>query len=104
MNDALNGNYLLRALQTAPIAYQFHAAANGVTRYGLTHDAIKSVLLPLPPLVEQTTIAEYLDKATADINAAIARAHRQVELMQEYRTRLIADAVTGQVDVREADG
>ena len=102
LNGALNGSYLLRALQTAPIAYQFHAAANGVTRYGLTHDAIKSVLLPLPPSVEQAAIAEYLDKATADINAAIARALRQVELMQEYRTRLIADAVTGQVDVRNA--
>ena len=48
LNGTLNGNYLFRALQTAPIAYQFHASANGVTRYGLTHDAIKSALLPLP--------------------------------------------------------
>ena len=32
----------------------------------------------------------------------IARARRQVELLQEYRTRLIADVVTGKLDVREA--
>ena len=40
--------------------------------------------------------------ATADNTAAIARAHRQIELLQEYRTRLIADVVTGKLDVREA--
>ena len=36
------------------------------------------------------------------IDAAIDRARRQIELIQEYRTRLIADVVTGQLDVREA--
>ena len=55
-----------------------------------------------PPLAEQAAIVEYLDKATADIDAAIARARRHVELLHEYRTRLIADMVTGKLDVREA--
>ena len=36
------------------------------------------------------------------MDSAIARAHRQIELLQEYRTRLIADVVTGKLDVREA--
>ena len=57
--------------------------------------------LPLPPLSEQRAIVEHLDKATADIDAAIALARRQIELLQEYRTRLIADVVTGKLDVRE---
>ncbi len=61
-----------------------------------------SQLLPLPPLPEQTAIVEHLDKATADIDDAIARARRQIELLREYRTRLIADVVTGKLDVREA--
>ena len=43
-----------------------------------------------------------LREATADISAAVARACRQIELVQEYRTRLIADVVTGKLDVREA--
>ena len=100
--DELAGGYLLRALQSYGVAYQFHVAANGVTRYGLSHDAIKSVLLPLPPLPEQTVIVRYLDKATIDIEAAINRAHHQIELLSEYRTRLIADVVTGKLDVRDA--
>ena len=55
-----------------------------------------------PPLPEQTAIVEYLDKATANIDAAIARARREIDLLNEYRTRLIADVVTGKLDVREA--
>ena len=45
---------------------------------------------------------DHRDKATAGIDAAIARTRRQIELVQEYRTRLIADVVTGKLDVREA--
>ena len=39
---------------------------------------------------------------TAGIDAAIARTRQQVELVKEYRTRLVADVVTGKLDVREA--
>ena len=45
----MTGSFLLRALQSPAVACQFHVLANGVTRYGLSHDAIKSVLLPVPP-------------------------------------------------------
>ena len=38
------------------------------------------------------------------MTTAMARAQREIELLSEYRTRLIADVVTGQVDVREAVG
>ena len=55
----------------------------------------------VPPLHEQAAIIEYLDKATTDIDSAIVRARRQIDLVQEYRTRLIADVVTGKLDVRE---
>ncbi len=96
------GAYLFRALESKPVAYQFHVKANGVTRYGLTHLGIQSVRIPLPPLAEQAAIVEYLDKATADIDADIARARRQIELLEEYRTRLVADVVTGKLDVRAA--
>ena len=56
----------------------------------------------LPPLSEQAAITEHLDKAAAGADAAITRARRQIELVQEYRTRLIADVVTGKLDVRGA--
>ena len=55
--------------------------------------------LPLPPINNQAAIVKYLDKVTVDTDAAVDRARRQVELMEEYRTRLIADVATGQIDV-----
>ena len=99
--NEIMGGYLLHALQSKSLAYQFHIEAKGVTRYGLSHNGIKSVWVPLPPIDEQIAIVEYLEKATADINAAISRAHREIELLKEYRARLTADVVTGKLDVRE---
>ena len=72
------------------------------TQLNLNTETVGSICLGWPPFPEQAAIVEYLDKATADIVAAIARARRQMELVQEYRTRLIADVVTGKLDVREA--
>ena len=68
----------------------------------LTFDNFCAVDLPFPPAEEQRKIAVALRAATANISAAIARARRQIELVQEYRTRLISDVVTGKLDVREA--
>ena len=98
----LLGSYLFRALQSRAVAYQFHVEARGVTRYGLSHSGILSAAIPLPPVEEQAAIVAHLDKLTSDIDAAIADTRREIELLEEYRTRLIADVVTGKLDVREA--
>ena len=76
----------------------------GGTKDGLSLDDVKNYQMLLPPLDEQLAIVEYIDNATADIGTAISRARRQIDLLQEYRTRLIADVVTGKLDVREAAG
>ena len=55
-----------------------------------------------PPRAEQERIVEHLERVTAATNSAITRARRQIELLQEYRTRLIADVVAGKLDVRAA--
>ncbi|MBK9317155.1 MAG: hypothetical protein IPM55_23330 [Acidobacteria bacterium] len=43
-----------------------------------------------------------MDSELQTLNTAIARTEREISLMQEYRTRLTADIVTGKLDVREA--
>ncbi|WP_406676173.1 restriction endonuclease subunit S [Neomoorella carbonis] len=67
----------------------------------ITKSAFLTAKMPLPTKEEQTAIVEYLDAQTTKIDAAIAAARREIELLREYRTRLIADVVTGKVDVRE---
>ena len=50
----------------------------------------------------QSDILEDLLNAHAPVDAAISRFHREIELLREYRARLVADVVTGKLDVREA--
>ena len=78
------------------------ASASSATIAILDSGVLKATKIAIPPLSEQTAIVAYVNKATADIDAAIDRARREIELLGEYRTRLIADVVTGKVDVREA--
>ncbi len=78
--------------------------ANSVgTAYpAITESRLGSFQVAVSPFPEQAAIIAYLNKATANIDADIDRARREIELLGEYRTRLIADVVTGKVDVREA--
>lgn len=64
-------------------------------------DFIANFPVPLPPLPEQRAIAEYLDRETRKIGAAIEKTKKSIELWEELRTKLIADVVTGKYDVRE---
>ena len=63
-----------------------------------------AVDLPFPPTEEQRMMAVALGEATANIDTTTANARRQIEFMEEYRARLIADVVTGKLDVGEAAG
>ncbi len=63
---------------------------------------IGEIKIAFPPLSEQNAIVLYLDQVTAGIDCTIARTRRQIDLLREYRTRLVANAVTGKLDVRGA--
>ena len=75
--------------------------SNSSTQANLNAEIVLSLPILIPPLTEQVAIVAHLDKLTSDIDAAIAHTHREIELLEEYRTRLIADVVTGKLDVRE---
>ena len=59
------------------------------------------VYLPEIPLDEQKEIAEYIAAEVAKIDNALPTFQKEIELLREYRTRLISDVVTGQIDVRD---
>jgi type I restriction enzyme S subunit len=51
---------------------------------------------------EQRCIVESINTDTGPVNSAIARLEREIELLREYRIRLVADVVTGKLDVQDA--
>ena len=94
--------YLFLFTKTQSFAGFLRVMAISSTIENVNGEKYANASIPLPPLPEQTAIAEYLDKITADIDAKITHARQQADLMREYRTRLITDVVTGKLDVREA--
>lgn len=66
----------------------------------LTTENLNGIIIALPSKEEQLAIAEFLDTKTAQIDAQVERARKSVELLKEYRTALISEAVTGKIDVR----
>jgi type I restriction enzyme, S subunit len=99
ISEVIRGRFLYWQLLGGAARWQLSVAANGVTRYGLSRGAIKELTLVLPPLATQLRLASYLDDATYDIRAAQRELRREIALIQELRSRLIADVVTGKFDV-----
>jgi restriction endonuclease S subunit len=65
----------------------------------VTNDFVRNFVISIPSLDEQKQIADFLDQKTTQIGAQIAREEKLVELLKEYRTALISEAVTGKIDV-----
>jgi type I restriction enzyme S subunit len=70
------------------------------SRLRLYPDQFLNLPLLLPPLVEQKKIVDSISEQTVSLASFGDRARREIELIQEYRTRLISDVVTGKLDVR----
>lgn len=102
--DLLDPEYVDLLLRTENYRVEYNRRSTGITasRLRLYPDTFLDLPLLYPPPDEQTAIVKRLSLATAEIDADIARARRHIALLNEYRTRLIADAVTGQIDVRRA--
>ena len=90
--------FLTSTKQFLLLGEQYMTGAAGQQR--IPSDFVKNYPIGLPPIDEQLEILEHIQEKSAEIDQAISRAQREIELMREYRTRLISDVVTGQVDVR----
>ena len=94
-------HYLFR---TKLLLQQFKQRSRGIMdmRLRLYFDQLGQIPIVVPPVSEQFAIVAFYVEATADLDRAIETARLEIDLLREYRTRLIADVVTGKLDVREA--
>lgn len=72
------------------------------TQGDLNVERIDSIEFAIAPVNEQRLIVRQIETSTAELNTAANQAKREIDLLREYRTRLIADVVTDKLDVREA--
>jgi type I restriction enzyme S subunit len=96
----MDRDFLFFVLRCMKQEFLLEAPVN--TQGNLNVERIGAMGLPLPPCDEQVDILRYVERETSSFDLTIERAVREIGLLREYRTRLIADVVTGKLDVREA--
>ncbi|WP_156648439.1 restriction endonuclease subunit S [Methylobacterium sp. Leaf108] len=74
----------------------------GGTKQGLSLNDVKNYIVLLPPRHVQDELVQFIDRSTQEISDSISAVENEISLLQEFRTRLIADVVTGKLDVRAA--
>ena len=91
-------------LQTVPYKSEYICRSTGIrsSRLRMYPEEFLRIKLLCPPPEEQRAIVEIVSKESVDARRAIDLAQGELSLLREYRTRLIADVVTGKFDVREA--
>jgi len=94
--------YLFLLLTSQLYLRQVLAACYGGAQPNISDKTLVGFKMPVAPFEIQDEIVSLVTTETKDINTAIARTEREIALMQEYRTRLTADVVTGKLDVRPA--
>ena len=98
----LNPAFLVAVMGSCHGRIYFEVTAKRTTNLATTNrTTLGNLPMYLPGVIEQQAILDHIAEQCGLKDAAIAQAHRQVELVQEYRTRLIADVVTGKLDVRD---
>jgi type I restriction enzyme, S subunit len=101
---ALDPKYFEAVYRTPACRVVLRQKAKGIVEgfWRLYTDDFYNIRVPVPPHKEQREIIEYLDDELTELYAALSQAEREISLIREYRERLIADVVTGQLDVRAA--
>ena len=104
ISPELQPTYANALFRDKSLVDQYLVASRGVgtIQRNLYWPHLKKVELPIPPKEEQHKIVDHLNKITKATESVVSHAQSQIDLMNEYRTRLIADVVTGQTDVRNA--
>ena len=101
--DLVSG-YYHHLFRTRTYLQQFRQRSRGIMdmRLRLYFDQFGQIPVLVPPLHEQQAIVNFYEGAVVDTDRVINKTRHQVDFLREYRTCLIADVVTGKLDVREA--
>jgi type I restriction enzyme S subunit len=102
--DHVDVDFMVFAMNCRYYRHQVEQAISGAEGMAnnLPLTSLKSFSFVIPPLTEATKIARYLENSTSGLQTTISRLTHEITLLREYRTRLVADVVTGKLDVREA--
>lgn len=97
--EKISALFLRYCVQVSKIYFELEG--NSTTLAYADREAFENLPIALPPIEEQEGIIEAIDKEVKISNNLAEKAHHEIALLREYRTRMISDVVTGKLDVRE---
>jgi type I restriction enzyme S subunit len=100
--DQITPEFLLLVILSVPFTQYTIDCSLRAAMPKVNREALGEAPMWFPDIFEQHRIMEYIIHSTSSLQGGVLNAYREIELLREYRTRLIADVVTGKLDVREA--
>lgn len=94
-------DYNLRFFYYIALVFDYDKYKSNTAVPSMTQGDYNNFILPVPPLAEQQSIADFLDAKTAKIDELISELTKQIDELTEYKQAVITEAVTGKVDVRD---
>jgi type I restriction enzyme, S subunit len=98
----LDADFALLVLGGKNFADYLAPIFTGISVPHVSPEQIGAFRIAQPSLQEQLQIVSWVKEATATLEGSMRRVDEEIRLLREYRTRLVADIVTGKLDVREA--
>ena len=96
-----NSPYYKHLFKSHPFIQLLQTCVTGIREgQNINYRMLSNNFIPLPPLNEQTEIVQHIENKLSRINSLISELQSQIDLLNEYKQRLIADAVTGQINVQ----
>lgn len=104
-HSTISGNtkYLAYLFQAPTWRDQIRKKVNAVKVYSITQKILKDVFILIPSENEQEEIVKYLDDKCASIDSFINKINEKIDQLHDLKNTMIADVVTGKVDVRDIE-
>lgn len=100
-NEKLTKEYLYWLLKSDFIQAQMKFYVRETGQPNIGKGDFNKILIVIPPIAEQKEIVEYIETEKKTIDKTISTIEKEITLVEEYKTALIAEAVTGKIDVRD---
>lgn len=93
--------FALHAVLSPYFQHQLLQRATGSTALGIKASKLPQLKIARPPLAEQEKILTFIANECSPLDRGIEKTLQEINLLREFRTRLVADVVTGKLDVRQ---
>lgn len=104
-NNIMDANYIRLLFKSHPFIQLLQTCVTGIREgQNINYSLLRKQFLPVPPTDEQQAIVEYIEEQVQKIDTSINNIRQQIDKLKIYKQRLISDAVTGKIDVRERLG